>query len=212
MDWVCGLLLFLLLFLVRRVYGVQEIHNENPRETIPDRCSCHVKYPDVYVDCSGRHLDDIPNLGSNVTHLNLSHNDINQSISSKLSEYPMLLVLDLSYNNFTNLTTGIFAGLYSLKHLHLHHNYVRLSRRNFNLTTFRDLVSLEYIDMKQNLEIGTSCLGCSYPDESFANLKALKVLRIDGLNHSIFGSGFKELDNLTTLDLSGKRECVIWRF
>lgn len=84
--------------------------------------------------------------------LNLSHNFIDQLDSNSLST-SSLLIVDLSYNNLTNLSEHTFG--INLKHLNLSFNPIG----NLNIDTFAYLPNLEYLNLKRTnisgIQLGT---------------------------------------------------------
>ncbi|OCT95168.1 oligodendrocyte-myelin glycoprotein [Xenopus laevis] len=78
----------------------------------PLKCSCLVK--NRYVDCSGRNLTALPHgLQDNVTHLNLSHNLLD-NLDHQLTRFSNLRLLDLSHNLLRTLPAHLPRSLWEV--------------------------------------------------------------------------------------------------
>ncbi|XP_072904259.1 toll-like receptor 3 [Hemitrygon akajei] len=82
---------------------------------------CKIK--DVVADCSHLKLSEVPpDLPTNITELNLSHNQLKRLPSSTLSRYNQLQTLHAGYNDIPKLDEGLCKVLPLLNVLALEHN------------------------------------------------------------------------------------------
>ncbi|OCT92370.1 oligodendrocyte-myelin glycoprotein [Xenopus laevis] len=78
----------------------------------PLKCSCLVK--NRYIDCSGGNLTALPHgLQDNVTHLNLSHNLLD-NLDHQLTRFSNLRLLDLSHNLLRTLPAHLPRSLWEV--------------------------------------------------------------------------------------------------
>ncbi|XP_056013705.1 toll-like receptor 4 [Ostrea edulis] len=158
-------------------------------------CTCENIQHQIKVDCSKKHVQNIPHFPKNVSWIDLSDNDI-EEISDPFPE--TVSYIDLSRNKIKSLSNKPFRGLRNLKSLNLEGNKISISELYQGL--FADLYSLTELSLKGNSHPGTSVI---VHDEVFAELKSLQILKIDGPKNISFGKGFSNLANLYKLDLSG---------
>lgn len=86
---------------------------------------CHVQ--DGSADCSHRSLTSIPpDLPSNLTSLDMSHNRVRAIPPESLRPYPGLLHLSVSYNTIAKLDGRVCETLLRLQTLNVAHNQVSL--------------------------------------------------------------------------------------
>lgn len=87
------------------------------------KSSCHVQ--DGSADCSHLSLDSIPpDLPSNLTSLDMSHNRLRGIPPESLRPYPGLLHLSVSYNTIAKLDGRLCEALPRLQTLNVAHNQV----------------------------------------------------------------------------------------
>lgn len=151
-------------------------------------------------DCSYRALTEVPqDLSKNITCLNLVGNQIKYLSGRVWHNYEFLTKLSLARNKLRTLTNGDFLNLSNLEMLDLSLNHIRYY--NIGDDVFRPLVSLKYLDLKQNLS--KIFINETYPT-SVKHLQALQTLNIDGLEKNI-----PEI-NISALYLSGQYgRCII---
>lgn len=137
--------------------------------------------------------------------LDLSYNNItelqNQSFSKATNLNPsQLIVLYLNFNKLTFVAKDAFEELRNLMYLNLSGNM--LDVKSFENGAFKPLHSLVIIDMKVNKFNTFEGL-----DKEFVHLQNLSVLLINPLSKNcVFGAGFRNLSLLEYLDLSGPIE------
>lgn len=153
--------------------------------------SCEVlkKGKFVKVDCSSRGLTTVPDFCQSIQ---LSTNTTTRKIRPN-----QILELDLSRNDIRHYHHNPFQCLHNLQVLNLERNRINLSNKNYFEGLFAPLVSLRNLNVKHNSEEGF------INDTVFAELKELRVLRIDTPRETVFGNHFFQLRKLHTLDLSG---------
>lgn len=125
--------------------------------------------------------------------LNLSHNQINGSLSSNIDNFGHLQSLDLSFNNFSGLIPESFTSLSRLQVLNLSHNGFE-SSIPMGISQCHSLVS---IDLSENN------LNGSIPNEFVAAFPQLKFLSLGG--NGIVGrdSDFSGMKSIGYLNISG---------
>uniref|UniRef100_A0A8C4INX8 Toll-like receptor 3 n=1 Tax=Dicentrarchus labrax TaxID=13489 RepID=A0A8C4INX8_DICLA len=179
--------------------------------------SCHVQ--DGRADCSHLSLSAVPpNLPSNLTSLDLSHNRLLGIPPESLTPYPGLLHLDVGFNSITKLDGGLCQTLPLLQTLNIEHNEVHFLKKEdvshcTNLTRlnmarnrlklqgepFSALQSLKFLDVSaNNLQSAKLSSQPVLPslvnlNLAFNNFTTLKKDDFSFLNHSSF---------LQTLNLS----------
>ncbi|VDI59218.1 Hypothetical predicted protein [Mytilus galloprovincialis] len=156
----------------------------------------------VKADCSGKNKTTIPLIPGNVANLSLAKNRIQRVDNGAFKYNSQLLYLDLSENDINLLNSKSFQGVSKLETLIMNKN-------NFSSTVsqskvvFEPLVSLRYLDMKNN---SNNCF--AFNISFLTNLHTLKMDFVDG--ETYFGKEFEALRNLTNLDFSGySGRCLI---
>ncbi|XP_067659232.1 toll-like receptor 4 [Haliotis asinina] len=174
------------------LYGLQNCHP----------CTCYQQQGEITANCTGRNLAFVPEyLPRNLIDLELSHNDIAVLKETSLKRYSKLRYIDASFNKLNALNSKTLVNLPDLTTLDLHGNFLQLDNQTFPPGLFKYQKKLEVLLLHNNSRVGRQIM--KYPDETFSDLTSLKVLRVDGLDNPVFGVGFKNLNNLTTLVMSG---------
>ncbi|XP_046359940.1 leucine-rich repeat-containing G-protein coupled receptor 4-like [Haliotis rufescens] len=140
-------------------------------------CLCKQRY----ADCSSRILTAVPqHLQTNITHLSLRNNSLEEIKNGSFIHYPGLTDLNLEDNKLS------------------------LSSNVYSPCAFCGLVQLRVLRLSGNCDSAlNTTLSYSYPDESFRQLKSLEELYIDGIPETRMGTAFRELTNLTSLIYTG---------
>ncbi|XP_062592269.1 toll-like receptor 4 [Saccostrea cucullata] len=170
-------------------------------------CRCHYSEGDIYADCSKLGLSRSPLFWSNVTKINLSHNNLNRLPNrSKLPDD--LDYLDLSNNVINEFTNEAFQGLQRLTDLKLQSNRFRITS-NLSKNIFADLISIRNLDLSDNPELTFPVM----PYLSSLQNSSIEVLRLNKI-HCTFGLGlevkiedlrFLRYTNLKEIDISSNR-------
>ncbi|KAL3643065.1 hypothetical protein CASFOL_013880 [Castilleja foliolosa] len=137
---------------------------------------------------------DLWSLGSLHT-LNLSHNQITESLSSNIVNFGHLQSLDLSFNNFSGSIPEGFSSLPSLRVLNLGHNGFE-STIPLGISHCKSLV---YVDLSENNLVG------SLPSGFGVALTRLKLLSLAGNEISGRDSDFSGMKSMSYLNISGNR-------
>ncbi|XP_046579671.1 toll-like receptor 4 [Haliotis rubra] len=165
-------------------------------------CTCYRQQGEITANCTSRNLTSVPeHLPRNLTSLEISCNKISQLEETSFKRYSQLRYLNMSLNKLVALTNKTLADLPDLMTLDLHSNYLQLYDKTFPPGLFKFQKKLEVLLLHNNSRADKQNM--KYPDETFSDLISLKLLRVDGLDDPVFGVGFKNLKNLTTLVLSG---------
>ncbi|KAL3851919.1 hypothetical protein ACJMK2_015614 [Sinanodonta woodiana] len=174
-----------------------------------DLCKCTLdNFRQWHVDCSNRSLNSsiVPTVYPNLTvSLNFSNNPIGVLLNSSFSKLHTLQILDVSYAYLHEVEHQAFDGLYKLEFLDISHNQLEISNKSISVRHVRDLMSLKVLKMNYNAKSIARTDIC-YPDEALGRVTSLQTLFLDGLINSTFGLGFRNLENLTTLILSGEKK------
>ncbi|KAK6156609.1 LOW QUALITY PROTEIN: hypothetical protein DH2020_010857 [Rehmannia glutinosa] len=135
---------------------------------------------------------DFWSLGSLKT-LDLSHNQINGSLSSNIVNFGKLQSLDLSFNNFNGSIPEAISSLTSLQVLNLSHNVFE-STIPMGISQCRGLVS---VDLSENNLIGSlpNGFGVAFPEMKFLNLAENGISGRD--------SDFSGMKSISYLNISG---------
>ena len=134
---------------------------------------------------------------SKVEELRLDSNNLRE-LPDQLFQGLQLQMLNLFDNHIKHLSVNIFSGLSSLKHISLQKNDLVAIE-----TIFKDLVQLQYVDLRDNKL-------SNLPSLLFKGLHALNVIRLS--NNSITNLPpliFEDLYNLEHLDLGKNKIAFI---
>lgn len=149
------------------------------------------------LDCSNLGLSEIPkDIPNSVKQLNLSHNSISNFLDDAFDKYCVnITLLDLSYNDISNLSRRHFEGLKSLETLFLLANKIS----SLSPDTFVDLKNLKRLDLSSNsLELQGST------SEGFLISSSLEELNLDNCGISELPTGmFSNMTQLQKLTLAG---------
>ncbi|CAC5403876.1 unnamed protein product [Mytilus coruscus] len=176
------------------------VHEVDCRDKFPCKfyssCVCvYTKNNLLSVDYAGKNITVIPLFSGNVENVSLANNRI-QSVENGVFKYNLhLLYLDLSENKIYQLASESFQGLFNLQTLIINNNNISSTVSPSNVV-FEPLVSLRYLDMKNN---SNNCI--AFNISFLTNLQTLKIDFVDG--ETYFDTEYKALRNLTNLDLSG---------
>ncbi|XP_014224745.1 chaoptin isoform X2 [Trichogramma pretiosum] len=197
-------------FINLRGNKIQTLHDE-AFQNLPDLEFLDLAYNDLS-EFDFAAFDQVGTLSS--FRVNASHNEIHRlssnqsystssSSSSNLGHFPVggmtqsnIKVLDLSYNNITEITRYYFKPVeYSLTHLHLSHNEIN----NVTQAVFGNMPHLQWLDLSWNdlMEIDFDC---------FKETKNIQVLKFSHNNiMDIPAESFRNLKKLRIVDLSHNR-------
>ncbi|XP_012407530.1 toll-like receptor 3 isoform X3 [Sarcophilus harrisii] len=144
-------------------------------------------------DCSHLKLTQIPpDLPTNITTLNLTHNQLKRLPAANLTRYNQLVILDGGFNSISKLEPELCQSLPLLKVLNLQHN--ELSQ--ISDAMFASCISLMELHLKFNSFKKIS-------NNPFINLKDLRILDLShsGLSSTKLGTQV-QLENLQELLLT----------
>lgn len=199
----CNLVLtVLLVFLQKGIDCSDRTHSVQCH--FDERCTCIVYKMHVNVDCSWKNITDIPALPENISSLNLQHNSISKIQANIFLHSNKLDVLDLSYNEISNLIPQAFIGLTGLLNLYLDHNKLNYSEVTLPKGVFKPLISLIHLSLKFNIDRITLTSGFfKLPSKTIADLSMLERLEIDASSMTAkhFGEGFSHLVNLNSIHI-----------
>ncbi len=188
----------------------------------PDMCSCQA----LNVQCKGTFIQQVPiSVDKKARMLDLSHNNIS-ILSIHSLDFPFmaklflshnalasippdtfslmrnLLMLDLGFNDLTELRAGTFEGLTSLKRLYLLGNS---GIKYIQFGTFRSLVNIPNLVMTE-MKIQR------IDDLTFKGLENVKTINLSNNEiQSISNGAFEGLSMLTSLELEGNDIRVIYK-
>jgi len=179
----------------KKADGQTEFYCENTQA-----CKCvHLNSVDIFANCKSLQLNNTPKFQVNVTHVDLSNNNIVQFPWH--GEFPTdVKYLDFSKNNLSYFANRPFQNMSKLEYLDLSENAFLTNTLFTGSGKFSDLINLKHLNIKSkflNLSSGV------YP-KSLAKLTNLEVLRMYGVQHVSFDSTYLNLKKLKFLDLSGK--------
>lgn len=149
------------------------------------------------ISLSGNNIKDISrlkNLGSEVTELHLSGNNIKTLPKGIFDNLTGLQNLSLSSNGISELPEGIFDKLTNLEELSLSQNYIT-TLPNGVFKNLKNLSSLGFTDNKLT----------ELPNNIFDELTSLKGLYLYNNNITKIPTSIGKLKALTSLSLSGNR-------
>ncbi|XP_051821019.1 toll-like receptor 3 [Antechinus flavipes] len=147
-------------------------------------------------DCSHLKLTQIPaDLPTNITTLNLTHNQLKRLPAANLTRYNQLVILDGGFNSISKLEPELCQRLPQLKVLNLQHN--ELSQ--ISDAMFASCISLMELHLKFNSFKKIS-------NNPFINLKNLHILDLShsGLSSTKLGTQV-QLENLQELLLANNK-------
>lgn len=161
---------------------------------------------------------------SNLSHLDLSHNEISSITDSVFQNFQNMQILDLSRNKLEVIHPNAFQGIYSpgefmplksLKNLYLSHNLIKtLDKDQFDHVTKLEYLDLSYNPLEElNEDVITAIseltslktLDLSYthlksmPDNFLHALKSLDTLYLSGNMFMGFPKDLEHAHSLTTL-------------
>ncbi|XP_042326558.1 toll-like receptor 3 isoform X3 [Sceloporus undulatus] len=118
-------------------------------------------------DCSHLKLTQIPSdLPSNITALDISHNQLRTLPTANLTKYNQLIYLDAGFNTISKLQPELCLTLPLLKVLKLEHNQLHV----FPSNVFTSCISLKELNLGSNI--------LDVKNEPFKNLKNLQFLDV----------------------------------
>ncbi|KAL5018343.1 hypothetical protein ScPMuIL_004065 [Solemya velum] len=168
----------------------------------PPVCDCIVIRGRLTANCSSRNINSttIPSFRRNVHTIILNSNKITEMPNNSFFQ-SQLSSLHIQQNNMSEIQSGAFLGLKSLKVLDLAHNQLTTKPGILKKDVFQDLKQLQILHIHNNSIRGQPPV--DYPDSACANLVSLTNITIDGQVNASFGKGFSSLDYLKHLDFSG---------
>ena len=134
---------------------------------------------EIWTNCSNLKLSSVSiNISVSTTHLILSNNLIKTIKPGNFKLFENLTYLDISNSLLKTMDSASFATLTKLKVLNIFENDLS-NKTSFPNGVFKPLSSsLLELDMRHNLMDLRITQGM-YPDEALADLRSLKVLKID---------------------------------
>uniref|UniRef100_A0A7N6BTP4 Slit homolog 2 (Drosophila) n=1 Tax=Anabas testudineus TaxID=64144 RepID=A0A7N6BTP4_ANATE len=130
----------------------------------PESCTCS----NNIVDCRGKGLTEIPtNLPETITEIRLEQNAIKVIPAGAFSPYKKLRRMVLYGNKITEISKGLFEGLFSLQLLLLNANKIACLR----VDAFQDLHNLNLLSLYDN-KLQTIAKG------TFSSLRAIQTLHL----------------------------------
>ena len=166
-------------------------------------CTIEREEGEVKAICYGRGLTEIPDdLPVDTTQLWASENNISSIPNNVLARLVKLQILELSYNNIVSLSSDTFRGLKLLSELTL--DYIQIKFSQMDSSTFKDLVNLNYLSIRNNDDEGA----VTFNGRLFTTLVKLRHLYMDGLSNVTFASCFSNLASLRSLSLFGQMNYI----
>nr|WBP49900.1 Toll-like receptor protein [Mimachlamys nobilis] len=171
------------------------------------RCWCGEAQGVQVADCSGLNLTTIPIFSPTVNIVDLRYNQL--VVVNSTNQLPEnLLYLDLTNNKLENFTGHPFQRLIKLEFLDISDNSLSYISTIYTPEAFSGLTSLTFLNIKGNNDESESDQ-LQYPGV-ISSLLGLTTLEMDGLKDARLGDVLAPLQNLTTLDLSGRHgQCFI---
>ncbi|XP_059164110.1 toll-like receptor 4 [Physella acuta] len=156
--------------------------------------------------CSGLGLTTVPGaLPQNLTQLYLDHNNLTSIPNQTFCNYTQLRILDLSYNQISELYPQSFQCMTKLTCLTLQSNNLVMKVDAFPPGIFKPLQSLHFLKLNNNT-FNTTNKTYQYPDQQLSDLRNLTTLYLDGLFNKNFSAGFASMSSLRNLTLAGYTE------
>ncbi|XP_060102416.1 toll-like receptor 3 [Heteronotia binoei] len=152
--------------------------------------ACKIKHGKA--DCSHLKLKEIPSdLPTNITTLDISHNQLRTLPPANLTKYNQLLYLDAGFNTISKLQPELCQNLHLLKGLNLQRNQLHILSDNV----------FTYCTNLRELNLGFNIIAIR--KDSFKSLKNLKSLDVshNGLSSTKLGSQ-QQLESLQELVMS----------
>ncbi|KAL8204620.1 hypothetical protein R6Q57_010243 [Mikania cordata] len=138
------------------------------------------------------------NFSNSLTDINLSYNELNDTISEAFGSFAYLQKLDLTNNGLTGSIMTTFGNFSNLKMFYLGGNNLKQDLLSFFHILEPAQKSLQVLDLSSNELFG------SLPD--FTNFIALKELHLeDNEMKGTFPERFERVSNLVILDLAGNQ-------
>ena len=146
------------------------------------------------MDCGNRNLPDIPVLDQNLTtSLDLSHNQLMNIITdAPFEKLQVLKMLNLSYNEISQVSSSSFKGLALLETLDLQENKLKDLPKDI----FSDFHNLLYLNLNANDFT-------AIPGQALASLDSLQDLSLllNGEINEMDLEGFENMTNLISLHI-----------
>ena len=149
------------------------------RSFVKNESLCSKSSLETWTNCSHLALSSASiKVSISTTHLSFSNNVIKMIKPGNFEKLKNLTYLDISNNLLKTLNRASFTGLTKLTILNISRNYLS-SKYSFPNGVFEPLsLTLLELDMRHNL-IDLRITNGMYPDETLADLRTLKVLKID---------------------------------
>ncbi|XP_021375444.1 toll-like receptor 4 [Mizuhopecten yessoensis] len=168
---------------------------------------CSISRDGRTADCSHRHLNQIPNLSSHTEYLDLTGNNFTTLRNTSFEHLPNLKTLNLRSCHIDHIDGQVFAVLGNLQKLTMSENRINILHKRFEHLRFHQNPLLTHLNLSYNTKVKLqNTVPSVYPDEVFGSLTSLQVLTMDLLPNPVFGEGFSNLTNITSLMF---RECAI---
>ncbi|XP_061169397.1 toll-like receptor 4 [Saccostrea echinata] len=162
-------------------------------------CKCAYLKTGLKIDCDERlrMASNITSFPEETVWIDLRRNNI-RKIKWRFPK--KIRHIDLSQNAVSSLSGKPFEKLQFLEYLNLEDNKIVLSETNYYPDLFFHLDRLQVLNIKNNTKTFSKASGI---DKAFSKLQSLETLKMDLPFNFKFGGGFKYLQNLQNLDVSG---------
>ncbi|XP_037553643.1 immunoglobulin superfamily containing leucine-rich repeat protein 2-like [Nematolebias whitei] len=135
----------------------------------PELCVCSDKHGRHFVECSNKHLAEVPGgLPANVTTLSLSSNRISVIPLGSFDNVTKVTSLWMAYNEIVSIQQGSLVPLVHLRNFDISHNGIV----DFPWGDLQKLPALQLLKMNHNKM-------SNLPRDAFSNLKDLRSLRLN---------------------------------
>ena len=202
------------------LFAVQSCINGRHSNDTPcsDVSHCKCQNSQTYgtiVDCSGVRLNttevcSICSNISNLTSLDLSNNSLDQIPASCFKECKELKTLSLKSNKLERLPNKTFEGLANLIYLNLENNKLLKKGELSNPDFLSPLLKLQELHLQTNVydiqETANHTYLSTIPSKT---LDSLHTLYLDILPYAKFGTNFKNLKKLKTINFSCRPHCAM---
>ena len=214
MSWCCFCKVSIILFAIQSC--INGLHsNDTPCGDVT-HCKCQNSQTyGTIVDCSGVRLNttevcSICSNISNLTSLDLSNNSLDQIPASCFKDCKELKTLSLKSNKLERLPNKTFEGLANLIYLNLENNKLLKKGELSNPDFLSPLLKLQELHLQTNVydiqETANHTYLSTIPSKT---LDSLHTLYLDILPYAKFGTNFKNLKKLKTINFSCRPHCAM---
>ena len=169
------------------------------------RCKCQaarfITKSVTIANCRNASLTAIPKLPNNTYMLDLSQNKIQDLGENQFANYTMLIILNITQNNITEIKAGAFERLANLQRLSLRGNKIRYNATGFQPNCFKPLSKLTHLNILQDFS-RNDFRGEGYELEALSELPQLRTIYLDGIHGMNLSDALKYLPSLERLYFS----------